>query len=358
MAGLRGNRAARWLDRSASPALWASSLFRRPRPRPPEIARLGILKTNAIGDTILLSAVIRDLRRALPHTQIVLFVGPANAAAAGLVDGVKVVALPLTRPPRAMRAVRAERVDVMLDFGAWPRLNAVLAATSGARYTVGFRTSGQGRHYCYDLGVDHSAAVHELENYRALARAFGVESTSLPAFEPTASTELPAGPYVVFHLWPGGYRSELKEWPWASWRELADRVGQNGTMIVLTGAPADRERTGAVAADLGGVNAAGDYTFTQLVDVLAGSECVVSVNTGVMHLAAAAGAPTVGLNGPTAAHRWGPLGARAASVNSSYAGCGFLNLGSEYRGHREDCMAGISVDDVVAAMAEVRTRVV
>jgi heptosyltransferase-3 len=315
-----------------------------------------VLKTNAIGDTILLSAVVGDLRRASPSTEIVLFVGPANAAAAELVDGVKVVTLPLTRPDRAIRAVRAEHVDVMLDFGAWPRLNAVLAATSGAQYTVGFKTKGQGRHYCYDLAVEHSAAVHELENYRAVARAFGVESTSVPSLEPSGATELPSQPYVVFHLWPGGYRSDLKEWPSASWRELAGRVGHNGSMILLTGAPADRDRTHIAAVDVNGVNAAGEYTFRQLVDVLAGSACVVSVNTGVMHLAAAVGAPTVGLNGPTAAHRWGPLGRRAVSVNSAYTDCGYLNLGSEYRGHREDCMEGISVDAVVAAMEEVQGR--
>jgi lipopolysaccharide heptosyltransferase III len=315
-----------------------------------------VLKTNAIGDTILLSAVVGDLRRALPGVDVVLFVGPANAAAAKLVEGVKVVELPLTRPDRAVRAVRDENVDVMLDFGAWPRLNAVLAATSGARYTVGFKTRGQGRHYCYDLAVEHSADLHELDNYRALAKAFGVDATSLPTFTPPGTTELPDRPYVVFHLWPGGYRSELKEWPTASWRELAGRVGENGTMIVLTGAPADRERTETAAAAIGAVNAAGEYTFPQLVDVLAGSECVVSVNTGVMHLAAAAGAPTVGLNGPTAAHRWGPIGARATSVSSTYAGCGYLNLGSEYRGQREDCMEGIAVDAVVAAMDEVSSR--
>jgi lipopolysaccharide heptosyltransferase III len=255
-----------------------------------------------------------------------------------------------------LRAVRAEAVDVMLDFGAWPRLNAVLSAASGARYTVGFKTRGQGRHYCYDLAVEHSADLHELDNYRALAKAFGVESGSLPAFTPTRATELPAEPYVVFHQWPGGYRSELKEWPTTSWHELARRVGDNGTMIVLTGAPADRERTEAAAAAIGAVNAAGEYTFSQLVDVLAGSECVVSVNTGVMHLAAATGAPTVGLNGPTAEKRWGPIGTRATSVNSTYAGCGYLNLGSEYHGQREDCMEGISVDAVVAAMEKVRDR--
>src|SRR3954449_1585647 len=354
MAGLRGNRAARALDRSATPALWAASLVRRRRPKPTHVERLGVLKTNAIGDTILLSAVIRDLRRALPATEIVLFAGPANAAVAELIEGVKVVELPLARPDRAVRAVRAEQADVMLDFGAWPRLNAVLATTSGAKYTVGFRTKGQGRHYCYDLAVDHSDRMHELDNYRALAGAFGVTSASLPSFLARGETALPATRYIVFHLWPGGYRSELKEWPSASWRELAVRVGQNGVMIVLTGALSDRERTERAAAEVNGLNAAGRYTFPELVDVLRGSECVVSVNTGVMHLAAAAGAPTVGLNGPTAEHRWGPIGQRVRSVNSAYAGCGYLHLGSEYRGQREDCMEGISVDAVAAAIEEVR----
>jgi heptosyltransferase I len=356
MAGLRGNRAARALDRSASPALWAASLVRRRRPKPDSVSRLGLLKTNAIGDTILLSAVVGDLRGALPDIELVLFTGPANTGAAELIDGVKLVSLPLAKPHRAIQVVRAERVDAVLDFGAWPRLNAVLAATAGAKYTVGFKTAGQGRHYCYDLAVEHSARVHELDNYRALARGYGVTSTSLPSFRASGAAELPRRPYAVFHLWPGGIRSELKEWPTSSWRELARRVGDNGTMILLTGAPDDRERTGRVATELGAVNAAGRYTFHELVDVLGASECVVSVNTGLMHLAAAAGAPTVGLNGPTAEHRWGPLGARSRSVNSSYAGCGYLNLGSEYGSHRADCMEGISVDAVVAAIEEVCAR--
>ena len=100
------------------------------------------------------------------------------------------------------------------------------------------------------------------------------------------------------------------------------------------------------------VNVAGKYDLGQVVDLVFRSECVVSVNTGVMHLAAAVGAPTVGLNGPTAETRWGPVGERAVSVNSSFPGCGYLNLGFEYDGHRKDCMAGIPVDRVERAVLE------
>jgi heptosyltransferase-3 len=349
------------LDRSASAGLWAASLIRRRRSSPSSVERVGVLKTNAIGDTILLSAVLRDLREALPGREIVVFVGPTNAGVAELIEGVRVVQLPLSRPHRALGAVRREQIDVVLDFGAWPRLNAVLAAGSGAKYTVGFRTKGQGRHYCYDQAVEHSNRVHELDNYRRLAAAFGVTSTSVPSFAPRGalgSAELPWRRYVVFHLWPGGLRSELKEWSHEAWHELGGRVLQNDAMVVFTGAASDWERTERVAAALGGsdsvANVAGRYGFGELVDLLAGSDCVVSVNTGVMHLAAATGAPTVALNGPTAELRWGPVGPCTRSVNSNFAGCGYLNLGFEYRGQRTDCMEGISVDAVFDAVTEIR----
>ena len=78
----------------------------------------------------------------------------------------------------------------------------------------------------------------------------------------------------------------------------------------------------------------------------------MSVNTGVMHLAAAVGAPTIALNGPTSATRWGPIGANVVCVDSELPGCGYLNLGFEYDGHRTDCMRGISVDRVATAVLE------
>jgi heptosyltransferase I len=66
------------------------------------------------------------------------------------------------------------------------------------------------------------------------------------------------------------------------------------------------------------------------------------------------GAPTVSLEGPVPVERWGPIGPRARSVASTFDGCGYLDLGFEYAGHRLDCMAGISVEAVIAAVDELR----
>jgi ADP-heptose:LPS heptosyltransferase len=84
--------------------------------------------------------------------------------------------------------------------------------------------------------------------------------------------------------------------------------------------------------------------------VLAACEFVVSVNTGVMHLAALVGARTVSLEGPVPVRRWGPVGARVRSVESALPNCGYLHLGFEYAGQRSDCMDGVSVDAVHAAI--------
>jgi heptosyltransferase I len=131
--------------------------------------------------------------------------------------------------------------------------------------------------------------------------------------------------------------------------------------VALSGGAADTARSSELARRCRGevgtlIDLAGSLSLAQAVDLLAGSACVVSVNTGIMHMAAATRAPTVGLNGPTSEVRWGPIGDFTASVSSSFGGCGYLNLGSEYDGEREDCMLGISVDDVDCAVRQVMDR--
>jgi ADP-heptose:LPS heptosyltransferase len=356
---LRGNSLLRRADRLVGvPLVLLLGLLRRRRRPSSRPARVGLLKTSAIGDSVLLSAIVADLRRGLPDARLVFFSGADNAGLLSAVDGLdERVTVPVGSPLRAIRELRRHRVDVLLDFGSWPRIDAVLAACSGSGCTVGFRTRGQRRHYAHDVVVEHSASVHELENYRRLLDAIGVETGSTPRLRPPATwavDSLPR-PYAVLHLFAGGYRSELREWADERWHELASELDARGYGVVLTGAEHERERAAAFAAasplaDGRLVDLAGRLSLADVLDVVAASELVVSVNTGLMHIAAALGVPTVSLNGPTAERRWGPVGAACVSVNSRYEGCGFLDLGGEYRGRREDCMDGIPVADVLAAV--------
>ena len=357
----RGNPLLRGLDRYVGiPLVAAGGLIKRPRPVPPEIRRIGILNATAIGDTVLLSAVARDIAAAFPEAETILFSAPGNLGLLGSLDGLVLAPMRISNPRDAVPTLRRARLDVVLDFDFWPRIEPVYCMLSGASFAAGFRSAGQHRHYWYDATVEHARDLHALENHRRLAGVLGVESRSLPRLEPPgllAAEELPPPPYVVFHLWPTGFRSALKEWPEDRWRRLAEAFVARGHTVVLTGAPADAPRTRSFVEASPSlrerlVDVAGRYDLARVLDLLGHSRCVVSVNTGVMHMAAAAGVPTVALNGPTAGLRWGPVGERIASVDSPLPGCGYLNFGWEYDGNRTDCMDGIEVEAVLAAALE------
>ena len=363
LSGERGNPALRALDRYVGiPIVAVGGALRRRRPLPRGLRRIGVLNATSIGDTVLLSAVVRDLAAAHPQADTILFAGEAMAPVLRQLDGVTVVPIRISSPRSAVRTIRAQRLDAVLDFDPWPRIEPVYCLVSGASFAAGFRSPGQHRHYGFDASVEWLDSLHALENHRRLAELMGVTSSSTPELRAAGVVnDLPPDPYAVFHLWPTGVHSDLKEWPADRWRALARALAERGYTIALSGAPGDVERTRQFVAgtpDLVGrlLDLAGKYDLRELLDVLRGSRCVVSVNTGVMHLAAAVGAPTVALNGPTSERRWGPVGERTASVSSSLPGCGYLNFGWEYRGQRTDCMLGISVDAVLEAVDRVATR--
>jgi len=101
-----------------------------------------------------------------------------------------------------------------------------------------------------------------------------------------------------------------------------------------------------------GVNAhvfVGRDGLSSVARLLMRAELLVSVNTGIMHLGALLGTPTVSINGPTAQHRWGPVGRYVIGVDTPDSSGGFLHLGFEFEGNPTDTMERISTEQVFKA---------
>lgn len=355
----RGNsvikRADRWFG---VPLLGSLAMLRRRRPLPACLLRVGVLKEAAIGDTVMLAAALHDLRLALPSAHITVFAGDSNYEFAKLLQVPdEVVWLPLGRPLEAARLIGATRPNALLDFGQWPRINAIIAALVAECYTVGFRTPNQYRHYAYDAVCEHRPDVHELVNFRALVRTLIPSAASGPVAFPLRLEEpadVQIGPYAVVHMWPGGERSQLKEWPAEYWREVIDHLLRSGLSVVLTGGASDRAKNDGLLATLvptGNVRNAAGLPLTHLPALLLHSALTISVNTGLMHLASAIGTPTVGLHGPTSASRWGPCGPAAIAVVSDDPLAGYLHLGFEYPSKCE-AMRRLPPAKVIAAIKQ------
>jgi heptosyltransferase III len=356
----RGRRSNRILDYwVGTPLLNVLATFHRRHSAPEKIQKIGVMCSPALGDTLLFSGPLQDLRSAFPQAHITHVCMRQNLAAAEIVPGADArLLIDLTKPWPSIRNLRAQRFDVLLDFTSWQRLTAFYTLMSAAKFTVGFRTPGQNRSRGYDRKVEHRNVCHELENFRSLLQASGLAMGShAPAIAVEAIADPPfAGKcdLVVLHPWASGQRSWLREWPEERWLELALRLAEENTLFVVTGARTDAPRMEPFvnALQASGLRAEAFVSpdgLRTLTHVLRQARLVVSVNTGVMHLAAIAGAPVVGLSGPTSNLRWGPLGPRAVGLQALGADCGYLNLGFESNGQATDCMERISVDEVVTS---------
>lgn len=125
----RGNKVLRILDRYIGiPCIAFLSLFHKKRPLPSRINSIGLLKTAAIGDTILLTGVFNDLRAAYPEAKLVFFTGENNYKCATLIKSIdKVIPLPIKKPAKLFRLINQFSFDVFLDFGPWPRINSLIS---------------------------------------------------------------------------------------------------------------------------------------------------------------------------------------------------------------------------------------
>jgi len=360
----RGSVSNRLLDRYAGiVALRAISVFNKRRPRPALFRTIGILASPTVGDTLLTSGAVRDLRRAFPEARVIYFSTPgASSAAVKLIPGIhEIQAIDILKPFLTIRTMRRCKLDLLVDFTQWQRVTAFYSGLSGAGHRLGFRSAGQHRHWLYDESVPHSADAHETENFRALVRALGVKATHPPTLNASYNEPLVEKPRIIFHPWATGDHAFLREWATGNWVELAKKLAADETVFLITGTRDELSRSVDLVSRLryAGLTAEPFPALDGLFGLsrqIQRSELVVSVNTGVMHLAALLGARTISLNGPTATHRWGPVGPKSCSVEPRGGGGGYLHFGFEFAGNPQDTMQRIYVEDVFSAARELVPR--
>jgi heptosyltransferase-2 len=120
------------------------------------------------------------------------------------------------------------------------------------------------------------------------------------------------GPAVA--LGPGSV-GPSKRWSW--YAEAAKLLAERGLEVWVIGGPGEKALAEEIVA-AGGPRVR-DLTGTDLrngVVAMAAAGVAVTNDSGLMHIAAAAGTPTIGIFGPTSPHLWGPLNPLAATIQT------------------------------------------
>ena len=289
-----------------------------------------LIKTSSLGDVIHALPAITDLKAAQPAARIDWVVEESLAAIVNLHPGVdEVIPVAMRRWRRAWwrrsirdevsacrRLLRAQTYDAIIDAQGLIKSALIARAARGPRHGLDFHSSREPLAIFYDHTYRISWDVHAVERARLLfARALGYAVPQRCDYGIRAAPRrfdwLGAGAYaVLLHASSGEY----KLWDERNWIELGDALNAAGIACVLPwGNAREKERSVRIAAKLRAAVVPPVLSLDDLAGLLAGGKAVVGVDTGLTHLAAALGVPTVGIYTATDPAATGIYGCARAS---------------------------------------------
>ena len=365
------------------------------QPESPAPRRLLLIRPDHLGEVLWLTPALHGLRARFPGAQITVAIGPWSKPILANnrdYDALLTFDFPgFTRRPKgtpfapyqalraAARELRGQNLDAALILRDDHWWGALLAATAGIPRRFGFDHPDVAPFLtdALPLQSDEHTGVGNMRLVDALLRAAecppllsdAMNALSAPlayplVFEPGDAARDRAAvllaqlqeasdtaPIVAIHPSAG---VPVKLWDEGRLAVVADRLaGEFGARIVLTGVKGDESLTRVVAARMATaapLNLTGQTDVAALVALYARCALVLGPDSGALHLAVAAGTPTIHLFGPADPVRFGPWGDparhRVVAAGMHCDRCGDL---SPARPRGAACMLAIGAGDVLAA---------
>jgi ADP-heptose:LPS heptosyltransferase len=274
-----------------------------------------IITATRIGDAVLSSGLIKRLADEVPEARFTIVAGPVAAPLFSEVPNLdEVIVFAKQKDGRhwfdLWRKVRKRRWGLIVDM----RGSGIARFLSARRRAIFHRPAGPVVHK-----VIEAARVLRIEDDPAPPHIF--TSPSIEAY----ADELTAGKGPILALAPAA-NWVGKTWPLERFSQVAIRLLRNpgaplegGRLMVLGG----REEAN-LGRDLKEVVARGQLIdIAGKVDLLTAFACLkrarlfIGNDSGAMHLAAAAGIPTLGLFGPSDERQYGPWGENARAIRGA-----------------------------------------
>jgi heptosyltransferase II len=317
-----------------------------------------------IGDFVRCHSVVQLLRQRFPGRPVDMLATTLCAPLTDYMPGVRqriVADLPRGRIAVKQQLALAARLrregygTALVMLRTWK--SALAPFLAGIPDRVGF--AGEWRFLLInDLRWGERRLPRMIDRCAALALPRGAK---LPAALPAPRLEVPAAEIAAWRsrrgldgerrpvaaLAPGAV-GPAKRWTSAGYVELARALLADGFAVWVLGGPSEK----SLAAEIVGDSDARDLTGNDLRDAaiaLACASVAVSNDSGLMHVAAALGTPTVAIFGPTSPWHWAPLNPLAATlVTKSKLSCQPCHRPVCRLGHHR-CMQEINAAEVIIA---------
>ncbi|MBA3508238.1 MAG: putative lipopolysaccharide heptosyltransferase III [Betaproteobacteria bacterium] len=349
-----------------------------------EVRRVLVSKLRHHGDVLLASPVFSTLSRAAPAAEIDALVYAETAPMLAHHPAItqlhtidrgwkKLGVIAQSRAEWALlRRLRQRRYDLLIHLTEHPR-GLTLSRLLGPRWAVTREREKHVRlwraHFTHFYRLPKVTQRHAVEANLDALRRIGVYPDPAdkrlvlrPGADATnrirallAQHSLAPQRFIQVH--PGS-RWLFKCWPAERTAALIERIVADGTAVVVTGAPDERERSlvkavlahAKSASGASVVDLSGQLTLPELAALTGAARAFVGVDSAPMHIAAAMGTPTVALFGPSGEHVWGPWQVPQRVIVSDAYRCRPCGIDGCGGGKVSECLTTLPVAQVHAAL--------
>jgi heptosyltransferase III len=313
--------------------------------------RILFVSATRIGDAVLSTGLLGHMIEAYPGAQVTVACGPAAADLFNAVPGLKRVIV-LEKMVASLHWLRLWALsvgvlwDVVVDLRSAP-LTYLLPAK---------RQCHMHKHRHDGHRIRQLAGVMGLQDNPPLPQLWSDTAHNARAVE-----LIPDGPPVLAIGPTANWRA--KTWRAENFAELCRRITAAdgmlpGARVALFGAPEERPQVVNLIESIPPKSRIDLIGQVGLLDIHAClKRCAVYVgnDSGLMHIAAASGVPTLGLFGPSREELYGPCGDLAASVRTPQS---FDDIHPEGFDHKtsDTLMDGLTVDHVLGVLDQLMAK--
>ena len=273
-------------------------------------ARILVINVARIGDTLMLTPILRALKLAAPQGELACIAHPGRAAVLQHLPFLDRL-VPMTKLSAPFKGWFARRHwDYALVYGNDGAL--LRYALRAARRVVAFQqTPAALNAKLFHAVTRPQTGMHSVAERALLANALGIKVAdprlvyTVTADEHSAAQiwraqHIAANAWPLVMLHPASFPTKAyRDWPLESFAQLGKMIAARwpNAAFVITGGREDRARAKWLAAQLGPrtVSFAGQGGLRQTAAILASVDLYVGVDTGLTHLAGALSVPMVAL---------------------------------------------------------------
>jgi heptosyltransferase I len=293
---------------------------------------LCILRLSAIGDVTHVLPIVRTLQRHWPNTKLTWIIGEAEATLVSDIEGVEFIIFDKKEGrhaySRLRKNLRNRRFDILLHMQAALRAS-IASLFIRANVKVGFdkARSRDFQHWFSNTQISGDSRVHVIDTFFQFLQTLGIDQQVLRWKIPLSKDDLTFAtetldnkPSLVINPCTSVRANNWRNWKVEHYAAVIDYAATTYNLhTVLTGGPAKEEREFGEAitskTNTPVNNMIGRSSLKQLQAILNAADVVIAPDTGPAHMAAATGAPVIGLYASSNPLRTGPYSSLKWVVN-------------------------------------------